>query len=155
LIFQDPDRSPYLDYFIHPVPAAAMVLMAVNDHWLKERWPSWWTGKFSDFLGVFYFPLLLVALICLFQNFVLRQRPVAYLTRLKLALAMGVTVVMMTSIKISPAVALWIAETFSRWFFAIRIVADPTDLIAFSSLALTYFYARPFLQRPPSGTAGN
>jgi hypothetical protein len=147
--FQDPDRPPHLDYFIHPVPASAMILMALNDHWLKREWPSWLTGKLSDFLGVFYFPLLLIAFFCLFQNYVLRQRPLRYITRVNLATSMVVTVGLMAALKLSPTVARLVAEEFSRVFFRIRIVPDPTDLVALSSLALTYFFARPFISRPP------
>lgn len=136
-----------LDYFIHPVPAVAMILMALNDHWLKWRWPSWFTGKLSDFLGVFYFPLLVVALVCLFQSAWLRRRPPAYITRRKLGLAMIFTVLLMAIVKLSPAAAAQIAQAFSSWVFRIRIVADPTDLIALSSLGLTYRFAKPFIER--------
>lgn len=31
---------------------AAVGLLAVNDHLLKDRYPSWWTGKLSDLAGL-------------------------------------------------------------------------------------------------------
>ncbi len=36
----------------HPTFATAVVLLAVNDHILKDRYPGWWTGKLSDIAGV-------------------------------------------------------------------------------------------------------
>lgn len=35
-----------------PFFVAAVVLLAVNDHVLKQRVPGWWTGKLSDFAGI-------------------------------------------------------------------------------------------------------
>lgn len=150
MIFQNSGQPPHLDYFIHPVPACAMILMALNDHWLKQAWPSWLTGKLSDFLGVFYFPLLLVALSCLFQNHVLKRKPARYINRTNLAVAMMATAGLMAIVKISPALSNAVTGVFSRLFFRIHIVADPTDLIALSSLALTARFARPFMERPPT-----
>lgn len=35
-----------------PFFLGAVGLLALNDHVLKQRWPSWWTGKLSDVAGV-------------------------------------------------------------------------------------------------------
>lgn len=50
---------------VHPLPLAAVLVLAINDHWLKGAGllPQALTGKLSDFAGLFYFPLLLVALL--------------------------------------------------------------------------------------------
>lgn len=49
---------------LHPVPLCAAALMSLNDHVLKgsEMLPGWCTGKISDVLGLFFFPMLLVSL---------------------------------------------------------------------------------------------
>ena len=47
---------------LHPVVLGAVALLLLNDHVLKARWPSWWTGKLSDVAGLAFFPLLLQAL---------------------------------------------------------------------------------------------
>jgi hypothetical protein len=47
--------------FLRPLPLAAMVLLAVNDHVLKGSAPGWLTGKLSDVAGMVFFPLLLQA----------------------------------------------------------------------------------------------
>ena len=35
-----------------------MALLAVNDHWAKAAYGTWFTGKLSDFAGLVFFPLL-------------------------------------------------------------------------------------------------
>jgi hypothetical protein len=49
----------------HPLPLAAVALLALNDHVLKgaHLLPAAVTGKLSDVAGLFFFPLLLVALV--------------------------------------------------------------------------------------------
>ncbi|NMO18897.1 hypothetical protein HPC49_16590 [Pyxidicoccus fallax] len=47
---------------LHPVVLGAVVLLLLNDHVFKARWPSWWTGKLSDVAGLAMFPVLLQAL---------------------------------------------------------------------------------------------
>ena len=36
----------------HPAFGAAVVVLALNDHVLKSRYPGWWTGKLSDVAGL-------------------------------------------------------------------------------------------------------
>src|SRR5262249_269111 len=54
---------PWSSDLLHPAPLAAVALLAVNDHLLKGSGllPGWLTGKLSDFAGMFFFPILLVA----------------------------------------------------------------------------------------------
>ena len=49
----------------HPVPLGAALITAMNDHWLKSAniFPEFFTGKLSDFAGLFFFPLLLVSIV--------------------------------------------------------------------------------------------
>lgn len=46
---------------LHPLPIAAIVLLAANDHLFKAWWPGAVTGKLSDIAGLAFFPLLLQA----------------------------------------------------------------------------------------------
>ncbi|MEM7154414.1 MAG: hypothetical protein AAF799_16325 [Myxococcota bacterium] len=48
---------------LHPVALAAVAVLAINDHWLKEAWPGVVTGKLSDVAGLVFFPLLLLAML--------------------------------------------------------------------------------------------
>ncbi|NVJ08600.1 hypothetical protein HUW63_25600 [Myxococcus sp. AM001] len=47
---------------LHPLTLAAVALLLLNDHVFKAQWPSWWTGKLSDVVGLAMFPLLLQGL---------------------------------------------------------------------------------------------
>ena len=44
---------------VHPWVWVSMFLLALNDHYLKYAYPSWLTGKLSDFAGLIFFPILL------------------------------------------------------------------------------------------------
>ena len=45
----------------HPVTWLSIALLVVNDHILKVVYPSWITGKLSDFAGLFFFPFIVAA----------------------------------------------------------------------------------------------
>jgi len=156
-IWHYPDQAPYLDFFVNPLPAAAMLGMAVNDHWLKYADPGWLTGKLSDFLGMFYFPLFLCALSCLLFNVTLRwllppRRP-AYINRPLMLSALALTAALMALVKLSPVACALIEAWFSRTFFEIRLTPDPTDLLSFVVLPLSYFYAARFFNARPASVA--
>ncbi len=48
---------------LHPVALTALVVLVVNDHILKDRYPGLATGKFSDFAGLALLPVLVVSTI--------------------------------------------------------------------------------------------
>lgn len=49
------------DLLAHPLALAALVLVIINDRLLKHAVPGIITGKLSDFAGLAYFPLFLIA----------------------------------------------------------------------------------------------
>lgn len=51
-----------LRLIIHPLTVASLVVLVVNDHLLKQRWPGVVTGKLSDVAGVFMVGALVVAI---------------------------------------------------------------------------------------------
>jgi len=55
-----PSRTPG-DLLLHPVALLSLGLVILNDQVLKVYFPSGFSGKLSDFAGLIYFPLLLVA----------------------------------------------------------------------------------------------
>ena len=122
-----------LTFFVHPVPLSAVALMAVNDHYLKYEYANWWTGKLSDFAGVFFFPLFLTAVILLgVRRWQMRE---------VLPYAILATDIGFAAIKIWPAAAR-IAEVFlGSVGFPSRIISDPTDLWALTMNPLTYLFA--------------
>lgn len=38
---------------------AGLIILAINDHYLKSNYPNMITGKLSDFVGLFIFPIFL------------------------------------------------------------------------------------------------
>ena len=46
-----------------PIVWAAIALLLLNDHYLKGAYPSWWTGKLSDVAGLYFFPIIVAALL--------------------------------------------------------------------------------------------
>ncbi len=44
----------------HPITISAILLLLVNDHWLRWHHPSWWTGKIGDFVWLAFAPFLVI-----------------------------------------------------------------------------------------------
>ncbi|MFO7536932.1 MAG: hypothetical protein R6X32_02600 [Chloroflexota bacterium] len=111
--------------FERPIVWLAIGLLLLNDHYLKMGVPSWFTGKLSDFAGLFFFPLLLAVLFA----------PLAEWLRLSFrqsgGVAFGVTAVWFALMKTNSLVN---AATIALWellvWWPVQIVLDPTDLIA-------------------------
>ncbi len=59
---------------MRPVCIVALVAVVANDRWLKVDHPGILSGKVSDFAGLIYFPLLIVALMEAVR-FLIRWRP--------------------------------------------------------------------------------
>jgi len=123
------------------MPLLAVVLTAVNDHYLKYQWPGMITGKFSDFTGLFYFPLFLSAIIVLLVRLVRKDfvfNHALLLTAIVLTDAVFILMKMNSGFK----------DLFVQWFsdhvFTIAVTSDPTDLIALSASLACYFFGRRF-----------
>jgi len=142
--------------FLHPAPLVALVLLGLNDHWLKgaDLLPGLVTGKLSDFAGLLFFPLLVTTTgnLCLLLLARVGGLAVDFsLSRGKLALGCGATAALFASIKLSPAAAEWAAACFSQLGFHAQIVADPTDLVALPSLLAAYLLGTREIARVPLG----
>src|SRR5437762_1943110 len=44
-----------------PLSLAAIAILLINDHLLKQVWPSFLTGKLSDFAGLYFAPVVFCA----------------------------------------------------------------------------------------------
>ena len=134
-----------LKFFMHPLPLSAIALMALNDHWLKYKYPGFITGKLSDFCGVFYFPIFLLALgAALFQ--ILKGNAYVML-KAHVLWAILFTDTLMIIVKLSTTSSRWIEEFFALHIFQIQLTQDWTDLMAFSINPLTYFYLRLYFRK--------
>jgi hypothetical protein len=101
-----------------------LLLLIVNDHYLKETYHNWFTGKLSDFAGLFIFPLFFVAWNGRFS------RHIYWLT--------AILFIIWKSPLVDPLI-----EAFNQLeMLPISRVKDWTDLIALSILPISYLYQR-------------
>ena len=123
-------RTSWAADLVHPLPLAAVGLLALNDHALKGSGllPGAVTGKLSDFAGLFFFPLLLAAAANGLSR-ATRGRDVADRRSLAAAAAL-VTGLGFAAVKIVPAVNALAARTWGA------MVMDPTDLWALPMVGL-------------------
>lgn len=123
-----------------PQSLAAIGLLLLNDHILKDRFPGPVTGKLSDFAGLAFFPLLLAVFLG-----PLFRRPARTLLASSL-----LTGGWFTAIKTFPEAAAtteWLVSWAWRW----QITVDPTDLLALPSIALAILaWRRAETEPPPS-----
>lgn len=136
-----------IPYFLSPTPLAAVGILILNDHYLKGHFPSWWTGKLSDFAGLFFTPLFLCAILNLAKNLCSRpgpQKPIAWISPLQLMAAIVLTDLLFAAIKLSQTAAALYIEAMLTLGFPAQVTPDPTDLMAVSVSSLTYLYGRRF-----------
>lgn len=133
-----PWRSYRLDapeFFNAPV-LLAITLFAANNTWLKFAYPGWLTGKLSDFLFCFFFPLYCSALLGLIAPWVVRVR--VYLGAL---VALGSFVAMKTL----PLFSARVTELLSYISGLAGLgqstnIVDSTDLIAIPVIAISVIF---------------
>jgi hypothetical protein len=117
-----------------PIPLLAVALLVVNDHYLKRAGiaPGWLTGKLSDVAGLFFFPLLLTALLGWSLQ---RARPSLKLrTPILAAFSVALTAIAFSLIKTVPCVNAWACALLGV------MVLDPSDLVALPALGLSYLW---------------
>jgi hypothetical protein len=111
------------DILTSPGFLISLSLLLINDFYLKSAVNSLFTGKLSDFAGLFAFTLFWIA--------VFPQR------RQGICLAVAGAFICWKSSYSQPVVDLWNALGIIRFSRTV----DPTDLIALSVLPLAYCYA--------------
>jgi hypothetical protein len=124
---------------LHPAWLAALALLALNDHVLKQGHilPGWITGKLSDAAGLFLAPALAAA--------VLRVR-----THRGLALVHAAVGALFAVVKTVPF-ATHAAEALLCAIVPSRLWTDPSDLLALPALALAWRTLVPWMERGEAG----
>ncbi len=127
--------SPFRRSLAHPVPLVAAVILVLNDHWWKASgsFPTWLTGKLSDFAGLFLAPIVVVAVL----------RAVAPRVHRVEAAASLLTAVVFALLKVAAPVC----AIYNRWVGP--AVLDTTDLLALPSCALAWLWMTHARLRPP------
>lgn len=139
------------DGLLRPMPLIAIALLVANDHVFKAAAPGLLTGKLSDFAGLAFFPLLIVALVEVVAG-VLGYQLVG--SRRLLAIAVIATGVIFAAIQVIPvaADAYRVGLGFTQWAvsaplrllsgstleppWTTRLASDPSDLVALLILPL-------------------
>jgi hypothetical protein len=131
-----------LGFFVHPLPALAVAVLVINDQILKPNYPSWLTGKLSDFAGLFFFPLFVCAVVCLLWNLVSAR--FHWIGPRLLSIALFVTGLGFALLKLSRPVREWFIGAHEVVGLRAHVTPDPTDLMALIVLPFVYFFARRF-----------
>ncbi len=121
--------TPAIVCFSHPLTWGAIILLLLNDQVWKYIYPSWWTGKLSDFAGLFFLPFIVATLLGL----VLLPVPIS--NKKVGQIAFGLVAIWFTLMKTTP-VFNQATEVVWSWLvgYSVRIVQDPTDLLALMAL---------------------
>ncbi|KAB2866891.1 MAG: hypothetical protein F9K46_01415 [Anaerolineae bacterium] len=121
-----------LHSILHPISIGAIVVLLLNDHFLKQHYPSWWTGKLSDFAGLIFAPLILAT----FLAWIIPPRLKNQENWVGI-IAFSVTGIMFALTKTLPQVN---DATSEFWeFFAggpVKMWLDSTDLLALPALII-------------------
>lgn len=136
------DSKSSYSFFFSFWPLTTVFFMFLNDHFFKYAYPGLLTGKLSDFLGLFYFPLLLCVLTLLFGRLVLRKN-ISLTKRILIA-----SILIADVIFIAAKSTVWGNEAvvgFLNIFITSRLVQDPWDITALIMNLGTYFYAKRFI----------
>ena len=131
----DTRSAHWAEHLCNPVPLAAVLVLAVNDHVLKRAGvlPPTVTGKLSDFAGLFFFPLLISALIRLGRRLAGRG---ADDNSLISGFSITSTAAVFAGIKVSPTFNAFIASVWGSNSL------DATDLWALLALIPSWFWMR-------------
>jgi len=112
--------------------------MVLNDHWLKYYYHNWFTGKLSDFLGLFYFPLFLSALVTIIQR--------TPLTRSRLFFSILLTDLSFLAIKLNLFINHEFVKVLSWLHLPSHFVMDQQDIVALISSYFTWVWGYKFIK---------
>jgi hypothetical protein len=139
------------DALLHPVAAASIALLLLNDHVLKASSPGVLTGKASDFAGLAFFPLVLLSAWELASTATRRWKGPSLGSLLVATIATSVAFVAVKATDVGNAAA-GVVLGWLQWVGASTLAAaglvgspqlrpaaitqDPSDLIALAALAV-------------------
>lgn len=133
----------HLAWLAHPVTLAAVVVLVVNDHLLKDAYPGLVTGKLSDVAGLVLAPAVLASLVTL----LVPRAPAG-------PVAVGATAVVglaFAIVKALPAAAAVASDLWSMVAGPSVVHADLTDLLALPALGLAWWAWTRARGRPAPG----
>jgi hypothetical protein len=137
----------------HPLVLASVLVLVLNDHLLKARWPGPVTGIASDVAGLILLPVALVLAADAVSRQPLRSRTVAAIAA---AVAAGFAAVELVPVaerayEIGLGIAGWpVRALFGGAGLRVDATADPTDLLALpAAAAVVWLWSRAAAARRP------
>lgn len=125
-----------ISLLLNPLVLSALLLLLINDHYIKLNFPGFLSGKISDFTGLFIFPIFLFVV---FRKYFNSNRSIWVITIM--------TGFLFIAIKINSIFEI-ILKCFSKFNLPKpNIVADYTDLIALLVLPFSYLLISRNIQR--------
>jgi hypothetical protein len=113
----------------HPGAILSILVLLINDHVLKQHYASWFTGKLSDFAGLFFFPFIVSAAIGLFPVFA--KTPTHKVGQI----SFGLVTACFTLLKTVPQFNDFVSQAASFLTASpVGFIMDPTDLITLAVL---------------------
>jgi len=112
-----------INQLFHPAFIFSLFLLIINDAFLKWQFPSWFTGKLSDFAGLFAFAFFV-------SIFFQKRKNIVYVF-------IAILFIWWKSSWSQNFIDLWNKLVF----FPVHRVIDYTDLIALIILPIGYFYS--------------
>lgn len=144
----DPTLARALRAMAHPLTLGWVLVLILNDHVLRWRWPGWVTGKLGDVAWLAFAPLVVAVGLALVTRERARGRRI-------LAVAIGLVGVVFVLVKaVSPVTAAFRAGFEAVFGWAPLLVHDPTDLLALPVLGYAWWiWTRVRTPRPVVGSA--
>jgi hypothetical protein len=130
----------------HSATWLCIALLFVNDHILKTVYPSWITGKLSDFAGLFFFPFILAAGLC----FPLSKFRISTTRVGQIAFGLsGIWFILLKTVPLANSLTIGLASMLLG--FPTKLVIDPTDLIALLAMFPAWvIWSQPVSFKPTS-----
>lgn len=124
-----------LPFLTKPFTLFTIVLLLINDHYLKQRYANVLTGKISDFCGLYFFPLFILALITIFCRLLQKKSTKLYQPNIRLLLVIALlTYILFAGLQTSESFAGLYESVMYILGFPSKVTRDTSDLIAFLSI---------------------
>jgi len=132
----------------HPATWLSITLLLVNDHVLKVLYPSWITGKLSDFAGLFFFPFIVAASLSFISSKII-------ISSLRVGqISFGFVGIWFILLKTFPLVNYFTTDLSTTLLgMPTNFILDPTDLIALFAMFPAWIIWRKSSPAKPTSSA--
>lgn len=133
-----------LKFFVNPIVFLSILVMVINDHFLKATFHNDLTGKLSDIFGLFFFPLFLSAGLIITGHFFGRN---ITLNRKIILWTIALGTLMFTLVNIWVPFHIFYESALQAIGIPSESTMDPTDLYCIPVVVLTYLHAQRYFKK--------